>query len=92
MGGSLTDDFQPFAACKFLDLPPGLVSPFLRKTVHWTDFRALEPSKPAKSAGATDGSAAKLPAKIHSPIDRLNSAVYHMRLRETTGGNFRDWG
>jgi hypothetical protein len=25
MGGSLTDDFQPSAACKFLDLPP--VSP-----------------------------------------------------------------
>ena len=23
MGGSLTDDFQPSAACKFLDLPPG---------------------------------------------------------------------
>jgi hypothetical protein len=22
MGGSLTDDFQPSAACKFLDLPP----------------------------------------------------------------------
>ena len=23
VGGSLTDDFQPSAACKFLDLPPG---------------------------------------------------------------------
>ena len=22
MGGSLTDDFQPSAVCKFLDLPP----------------------------------------------------------------------
>ena len=24
VGGSLTDDFQPSAACKFLDLPPSL--------------------------------------------------------------------
>ena len=28
MGGSLAGDFQPSAACKFLDLPPGLASPF----------------------------------------------------------------
>jgi len=34
MDGSLTGDFQPSAACKFLDLPPGLASPFSLKTVH----------------------------------------------------------
>ena len=51
MGGSLTDDFQPSAACKFLDLPSGLASPFLLKSLHWRVFRALEPSKPAKFAG-----------------------------------------
>ena len=58
---------------------------FLWKSDHWTDFRALEPLKsdhwivyralepinPEKSTGTTDGSAAKLPAKIHSPIDHL---------------------
>jgi hypothetical protein len=49
-GSRLAGDFQPSAACKFLDLPPGLASPFSLKTVHWTVFRALEPSKPAKFA------------------------------------------
>jgi len=34
MGGSLAGEFQPSATCKFLDLPPGLASPFLLKTVH----------------------------------------------------------
>ena len=29
VGGSLTDDFQPSAACKFLDLPPGACQPVL---------------------------------------------------------------
>ena len=29
MGGSLTDDFQPSAVCKFLDLPPGACQPVL---------------------------------------------------------------
>ncbi len=28
MDGSLAGDFQPSAACKFLDLPPGLASLF----------------------------------------------------------------
>ena len=46
--------FPPAASCKFLDLPPGLVSPFSLKTLHWRVFRALEPSKPAKFAGASD--------------------------------------
>jgi hypothetical protein len=50
-GSRLAGDFQPYAACKFLDLPPGLASPFSLKTVHWTVFRALEPSKPAEYAG-----------------------------------------
>jgi hypothetical protein len=27
----------------------------MHKTVHWTVFRALEPGKPAKFAGAYDG-------------------------------------
>ena len=53
VGGSLTDDFQPSAACKFLDLPPGACQPVRRgsadpsslKTVHWTVFRALVPLK-----------------------------------------------
>ena len=34
IGGGLAGEFQPSAACKFLDLPPGLVSPFSLKTVH----------------------------------------------------------
>ena len=53
VGRSLTDDFQPSAACKFLDLPPGTCQPVRRgsadpsslKTVHWTVFRALVPLK-----------------------------------------------
>ena len=48
--GPLAGEFQPPAACKFLDLPPGSADPFSLKTVHWTVFRALEPSKPAEFA------------------------------------------
>jgi hypothetical protein len=45
--------FPTSAACRFLDLPPGSADPFSLKTVHWTVFRALEPSKPSKSAIAS---------------------------------------
>ena len=45
--------FLTSAACRFLDLPPGSADPFSLKTVHWTVFRALEPSKPSKSAIAS---------------------------------------
>jgi hypothetical protein len=41
----------------------------MHKTVHWTVFRALEPGKPAKFAGAYDG-------KKNSPTDQPNYAVF----------------
>jgi hypothetical protein len=56
--------FPPCTSCNFLDLPPGLASPFSLKTVHWTVFRALEPSKPAKFAGAPDGKFTRQPTTL----------------------------
>ena len=56
MDGSLAGDFQRSAACKFLDLPARSTwgsAPFSLKTLHWSVFRALEPSKPSKSAIAS---------------------------------------
>jgi hypothetical protein len=41
----------------------------------------LTASKPAIFAGVTDGSAAKLPAKIHSPIDHPNYGVFPESVR-----------
>ena len=49
MDGSLAGEFQPSAACKFLDLPPGLASPFLLKTVQWTAFSKMGPVGPWRS-------------------------------------------
>ena len=46
--------FLPVISCRFFDLPPGLASPFSLKTLHRSVFRALEPSKPSKSARAPD--------------------------------------
>jgi len=46
--------FPSVVSCRFFDLSPGLASPFSLKTVHRTVFRALEPSKPSKSARAPD--------------------------------------
>jgi len=77
--------FAISAACRFLDLPLGLASPFkwgsapfdgglrpvLTENSPQESFRALEPSKPSKSAIASVVTAVKLPAKIHSPADHL---------------------
>jgi len=67
--------FPSVLSCSFFDLSPGLASPFSLKTVHRTVFRALEPSKPSKSARAPDEKCTRQLATLiaryflKSPID-----------------------
>ncbi len=69
--------FPTSAACRFLDLPPGSADPFSLKTVHWTVFRALEPSKPSKSAIA---SVEKFTRQLTTLIARYFLKAHGLRL------------